>query len=501
MELFRKYHIPAIVFITGACVLVVEVVATRILSPYFGNTIFTVSSVIGVVLGALSLGYYYGGKFADRFPHKSLFYAIIALGGISVMALYVLMRVLLPLLGYTYSIVAGPLVASIILFIPPAFVLGMLSPFAIKLYADMFPQKGIGNVAGEIFFWSTLGSIVGSLSAGFLLIPHMGVSAIILSVGVILIALGAFPLIRMGIYKRTLLQAIFWTVLVTGMCWYFLGSYDAKGLVYAKDGVYTYIRIFDGEYKGKPARFLIQDQMVSAIMFLDSDELAADYTRYFYVHELFSPKVDHVLAIGAGAYSVPKSVIEKYPNAEVDVVDIEPDLYALGQKYFRVEENPRMHNYIEDGRRFLERSTTTYDVIFADAYHSRFSVPAHLTTKEFLEHAKDRLTPDGAFVVNVIGNLSSSGRSFAMAELNTMRAVFPRVYAFAVESTEKKEDQNLIFVGYKGDKRDALVLKGDALDPMREYLAERVVDIDTLDFTQYKVFTDDFAPVEYYARG
>lgn len=201
MKDLKKYSLPFVVFLTGACVLVIEVVATRILSPYFGNTIFTVSSVISIVLAALSVGYYAGGKLADAYPTEKVFYSIIFMSGLGVVFLHLLTMYLLPLIGYKLSIISGPIVSAMLLFFLPSLLLGTLSPFAIKLQEKNFPQKGIGSISGEMFFWSTLGSIFGSLFTGFVLIPKFGISQIVISVAIVLIVLGFVPLLRLGTRK------------------------------------------------------------------------------------------------------------------------------------------------------------------------------------------------------------------------------------------------------------------------------------------------------------
>ena len=202
----KKISLSFTVFLTGACVLVIEVVATRILSPYFGNTIFTVSSVISVVLLALSAGYYLGGKLADRFPTEKFFYSIILASGLSVILLQFLMLFFLPVIGYALPITGGPLVSAVFLFFLPSFLLGTLSPFAVKLQGQYFPEKGLGSIAGEIFFWSTLGSIFGSLLAGFVLIPRFGINNIISAIAAVLVVLGLCPLAKNGISKSSVFK-------------------------------------------------------------------------------------------------------------------------------------------------------------------------------------------------------------------------------------------------------------------------------------------------------
>ena len=160
------------VTLTGAAVLIVEIAATRILAPYFGNSIFTISSVIGIVLAALSLGYYLGGGLADRKPSITLFFSLIVIGGLAVLLLQLLNAAVLPGIAYALSLIKGPLIVSLIMFFLPAMLLAMLPPFAIKLLHSSDANRGVGNASGLVFFWSTVGSIAGSLSTGFVLIPH-----------------------------------------------------------------------------------------------------------------------------------------------------------------------------------------------------------------------------------------------------------------------------------------------------------------------------------------
>src|SRR3989344_4149020 len=156
----------ASVFITGAAVLVVEIIATRILSPYYGNTIYTTSSVIGTVLAALSLGYYLGGMLSDKYPEERLFYGIILISGFLIIFINVLDSTFLQFLSNFFSISYGPVISSVFLFFIPSFTLGMLSPFAIKLYQKSSANE-IGGHSGKVLFWSTLGSIIGSFFTGF----------------------------------------------------------------------------------------------------------------------------------------------------------------------------------------------------------------------------------------------------------------------------------------------------------------------------------------------
>ena len=495
---FKKFSLLFVVFLTGACVLIIEIVAIRILSPYYGNTIFTVSSVISIVLAALSVGYYFGGKLADKYPTEKVFYFLILISGLSVVILHLLTLFLLPFLGYGFSIVSGPIVSSIALFFMPSLLLGALSPFAIKLQGLYFPLKGIGSITGEIFFWSTFGSIFGSLFTGFILIPQFGIDKVILAVAIILIILGLFPLVKIGIRKKSIFKIIIFSAIGILLIVIF-SIFKNNGVVYSRDGIYEKITIYDGEYAGRPTRFFLQDRSSSGAMFLDSDELVLDYTKYYVLYKVFKPDVKNALVIGGGAYSIPKALLKDLPNAIVDVSEIEPSLYELAQKYFKVAKTERLNNFINDGRRLLYDTDKKYDLIFSDVYYSLFSIPAHFTTQEFFKIAKDKLSKDGIFIANLIGNLSRQESSLIMSEIKTFQTVFPNSYFFAVDTPNKIEPQNIIFVGFNGNKKidfsNPKITKDE--NPIIRSLEKKLINLNRFEFSGYPILTDNFSPVEY----
>lgn len=490
---------PFAVFVTGACVLVIEIAAIRILAPYFGNTLYSVSSVISVVLAALSVGYWVGGRVADRRPSKKLFFGIIAFSGVLVLMMQFAQATLLPTVGYGLPLDIGPLVMSVVLFFVPSFVLGMLSPFAVALQQRDLKGQGVGTTAGQIFFFSTVGSIAGSLLAGFVLIPALGISTIIIGVGITLFMLGIVPVTIFRIENKFTVIS----VLVAGgvLLMAATGAPSDSGVLYSHDGVYEKITITDGIYQGRPARFLKQDTSHSAAMFLDSDELAYQYTKYYALYSMFTPEVDRALVIGGGAYSIPKALLKELPGAKVDVSEIEPSLVELSKKYFGLKDDPRLTHYIADGRRMLRDTPNRYDVIFSDVYHSMYSIPAHFTTKEFMELAHSRLAGDGVFIANLIGSLDTKGPSFIWSQVKTMQQVFPQVYVFGVVSPVETGTQNIIAVGSKSSERlDMLDRKwwGSDHQVVRE-VSGHYVATERIDLGRYPVLTDNYAPVDYLA--
>ena len=497
--------LPAVVFLTGACVLVVEVLAVRVLSPFYGNTIYTVSSVISVILLALSAGYYAGGILADRRPSLSWFFTLILSSGLLLLLLHVAGTMALPALGAALSLETGPLVSAALLFLLPALLLGTVSPYAVKLQSMQAPDAGVGRVSGQIFFWSTLGSITGSLLAGFVLIPRVGVDRILIATGVLLFALGFVPLVVVARRRRRLYAAAAALVLIVATPRASAPAIgDAERVVYQEDGVYQKVTIYEGQYYGRPARFLLLDRSESGAMFLDADdptELVYDYTKYYSLYKVFSPQVRNALVLGGGAYSIPKALLRELPDAVIDVAEIEQSFFELSKQHFRVEESPRLRNHVEDGRRFLQDAPTQYDLIFGDVYYSYFSVPPHFTTQEFFALARSRLRPGGVFIANMIGDLSRRQPSLIMAEIKTFQDVFPNSYYFAVESPEKTDLlQNITLVGYHSDRRIDVFAPPVTThpDPLIRFLRFKVLDVARrFELSPYPVLTDDYSPIEY----
>jgi spermidine synthase len=502
----HKTLILASVTACGMAVLIVEIVATRVLAPYFGNSIFTISSVIGVVLAALGLGYYAGGLLADRRPSERWFFAVIAAAGLAVLLLQLLNVVLLPGVAYRLSLVDGPLIVSAMMFFLPAFFLAMLSPFAITLLHARAASSGVGTASGQVFFWSTLGSIAGSLATGFVLIPRFGVGSIIIGVGVLLVLLGgaglALSRIRPGIAPLALALA----GLAAGAGLWHLGAPEPSGAVYAADGVYDRIVIRDIRYRGRMARVLWQDLGVSGGQFLDDGRMAFDYTKYYELHRLFTPHLKSALAIGGGAYTVPRALLRTSPRATVDVAEIDPALHALAVRYFSLPADARLRNHVIDGRRFLHDAPGGYDLIFADAYHSLVSAPPQFATREFFELAKRRLADNGVLIANFYGSLAPDARATVYAALKTLRSVFPQAYAIATTDAAADELQNFILIGHKAvppgarvDLRRAAGIDFD--EPLLRTVATRELRPTDAELAAVPVLTDDYAPLEYFATA
>ncbi len=482
---------------TGASVLILEILATRLLSVYFGNTIFTVSSVISIILLALSLGYFAGGRLADKNARESLFYSLILISGYAVLAIHLLNLYVIPEISRSLSMREGPMVVTFLLFFLPALLLGMLSPIAVVLQ-NKRKKEGIGKTSGDVFFWSTLGSIAGSLLCGYVLVPNFGIDRVLVGVGVFLIALSVLGLWNRKRYRFTAGLIVFTLLFlpVTFVIFGFLNSYMSSGnIVYAKDGVYGKIVVYDGYYYGLKTRFLRQDLDESSAMFLKYSNHVYEYTKYYSLYKLQNPAIKNALVIGGGAYTVPKSLLSDNAEVIVDVAEIEPELFEIVKKYFKVPDDERLINNIVDGRRFLNEADKKYGLIFSDAYN--FSIPSHLTTLEFLRLSKEKLTSDGIFVMNIIGSTTDINPSYTLSQLRTFKTAFPHSMFFTVDFPDSDRKQNLIFVGFKNQPRFSDIDLRDSPEPFIRSLIHKQIDIGKYELTKNTLFTDNYAPVDY----
>lgn len=494
----RCLILNVVIFTTGASVLAIEIVATRILAPYFGTTIFTVTSVISVIMGALGVGYYFGGWLADRRDSLVQFYMIILLGGITVLGLEFIVTVYLKDWAYHFSIVEGPLYMSLVLFFLPAFLLGLLVPYAVRLQHDWLRDGGAGRIAGSVFFWSTAGSIAGCLVAGYFLIPNFGVDRIVAGIGYLLLAIGTLGVMITGRKKKSALLVSLVIALITFICFEIMWGRRPSNVIVRQDGVYQRIEVSDHKSDERPVRLLMQDLNSNSGMYLDTGEMLFDYTKYYAIYKIFVPELKRALAIGGGAYSVPKHLLAELPGVQIDVVEIEPALHQLAQQYFQLPDDPRLTNHTEDGRRFLHETQHQYQLIFSDVYYSLSSVPMHCNTQEFFALAQSKLSPEGIFVGNFIGSQDPADSRYILSILRTFLTVFPNYYVFVPKDVEATEPQNFLLVGHNSSKRINLK-RGDILrhkDPIIRELHTKQVSLEEYDLEQYTLLTDNYAPVE-----
>ena len=486
-----KYILEIAVFICGAVVMIFELVGSRVLGPYFGTSIFVWTSLIGIILGSLSLGYYFGGRIADKKPNFNILSLIIFLAAVFIGLTILIKGFLLVLLQVNVSdIRVSLIIASLILFSPASILLGMVSPYAAKLKLDSLNTSGA--TIGNLYAISTAGSIVGTFLSGFYLIPHFGTTRLLIILAIILIIVSFFLAAKKFVKIRS---AVFFVMIVG---WFTLNGFNyllvGSGFIDI-DTAYNRIWIYDRNHleTNKLIRIMGINNENHSSMFLDSDELVNEYTKYCHLSKVFNPDFKKTLIIGGAGYSYPKSFLLKYPEATIDVVEIDPKVTELAKIYFRLKEDPRLTIYHEDGRVFLNKTAEKYDVIFGDAFSSRHSLPYQLTTQEAVQKKYNILNNDGVVILNIISSIEGDKGQFLRAEYATYKSIFPQVFLFPVREPDNgAKVQNIILVALKSEATSAFSSADLKLDGYLGHLWQKEVDTDR------PILTDDYAPVDYY---
>ncbi|KKP57535.1 MAG: Spermine synthase [Candidatus Moranbacteria bacterium GW2011_GWF1_34_10] len=487
----NKYILEMTVFICGAVVMIFELVGSRILAPYLGTSIFVWTSLIGIILGSLSVGYYWGGKIADKKVTFGGLAGIIFLAAFFIGLTALLKDVLiLFLITSLPQIKVTSVLSSIILFSPASILLGMVSPYVAKLKLNSLASAGA--TVGNLYAVSTAGSIGGTFLAGFYLIPSFGVNKILIALAIIILLISVF------LDKKRFFKVKF--ILLVALC---LGSFSENGLYYffgKKNFVdinTAYSRIwiyddFDSKTK-KEARYLMMNNVMNSGMFLESDELVFDYLKYYHLAKHFKPDFKKTLMLGGAAYAFPKDFLLKYPEASMDVVEIDPMVTELAKKYFRLADNPQLNIYHEDGRMYLNRTQEKYDVIFGDAFSSYYSIPHQLTTQEAVRKNYEILNDDGMVILNIISAIDGEKGKFLRAQYQTYKSIFPQVYLFLVGSaTDGGEFQNIMIVALKSNKVASLTSSDQEINEYLAHLWKKPIPKDL------PILTDDYVPVDYY---
>jgi len=485
-----RFGIEIIVFICGAVVMIFELVGSRILGPFLGTTIFVWTSLIGVILGSLSLGYWLGGYFADKKPKIEILSTIIFLSAISIIFTTIIHRYFLNQLpNYNFDVRLQAVIASVILFSPASIFLGMVSPYAIKL--KLKHVNSTGKIAGNLYAISTVGSICGTFLAGFFLIPFFGHQNILffLSAILLIISIVLFFLTRLNNKAGfAILFLLFLFVLK------FL-ILKQNNEVIDVDTKYNRVLIYNAsDYRtGKSAKYMRINNEYSGAMFLDSDELVFQYLKYYDLSEHFNPDFRRSLLIGGATYSYPKHYLNKFPEASIDVVEIDPELTQLARKHFQLSDNPRMKIIHEDGRTFLNKCKEKYDVVFVDAFKSQYTLPYQLTTREAVQKIYNVLNNDGIAILNIISSIDGMKSLFLQAEYLTYQSVFQQVYLFVIQNLDDKEQlQSVVLVALKSDKTPVFNSSDSVLNEYLQHLLINGIE------TSVPILTDEFAPVEFY---
>jgi len=436
----KFWKLGLVVFMAGAIVMGLEIITSRILTPVFGSTVYTWGSLIGIILSGLSLGYYIGGKLADKNPSFQKICSITFFAGLYI----IFIPFIAPsVIGIFATSLPGsqfaPLLSTLVLLIWPSMLLGFVSPYSIKLGTKTLEK--IGNISGNLYSLATIGSIFGTFLTVFVLIPIFEVRDIIFGMGLTLMFAS---LVGLKIVPKAVLVIII-IILFTPWLSVTGGIIPHAGVtIYEKETPYSHLDVIDS---GDIRTLYLNGMRHSALNLQDPNDLVTDYSKYFHLAKIFNPDFKKVLFVGGGGFTGPTNFISLYPNAFIDVVEIDPDVIDTAKKYFSLREDPRLRIFNEDARTFLVQTEEKYDVIILDAYTTSY-VPFHLLTNEYFQILDTRLTQNGVIVSNLIGSLIGDTSDLVRAVYKTMDKTFPNLYVF---TTEHKigNIQNLMVVATK----------------------------------------------------
>lgn len=492
-------------WVVGACggvLMALEILSSRILAPYFGNSVYVWGSIISVFLGALSLGYLWGGRLADRHPSLAALARLLALAAACQEALLLAgSRSAAALAGWTGASPAGTLLAAAVLFGPASVLLATVSPYAVRLAARDLGR--LGDTAGRLYALSTLGSLGGTLVATFLLIPFFELRHVLalLTAATAATALAAAAGGDAGARRpepsespaKSLAPALLaLLVLAAALAAFRPDSGSGPELLYQRTTPYQTLVV--KERAG--VRYLESDRVQQAAVQLADGEPAMRYPRFAAASLLLNPRPRRLLALGMGGGSVGSYLQRRLPELGVDYVDIDPAVPELAQRFLLLRPGPRTTITVADGRRFLAGAGgRSWDVVYCDTYIGR-SVPFHLTTIEFLDEVKRHLAAGGSFGLNLAAGLADP---FSKAMYRTVVERFNTVYLFKV-----------------GGASNVLVLATDAPVLPRPQLLARARELDRvlpgfdpsftslahsriavgLEAVDVPLLRDDFAPVD-----
>ncbi|MDR3254337.1 MAG: fused MFS/spermidine synthase [Synergistaceae bacterium] len=495
-------------FLCGMCVMVLEMAGSRVVAPYMGTSLIVWTSLIGIIMASLTLGYWLGGRVADKRPQPGLLARIIISAAIVTAIVGLWANTLLAALASSApNVYVGSIIASICLFALPSALLGMVSPFIVRLAINNLGSAGA--TVGRFSALSSAGSILGTFLGGFVLISLFSSRTIIFLVAA---ALATVALLLQGTRWKVLAPAALISICLgilseAGVLPMALESEKTENKHYGIvnvddiDTPYNTIKIMeissDIRGGGRKIRILQTDPMgAQSLMYLDNPpELYSDYTKFYDLAFHYKRDVKNVLMLGGGGYCVPRHITETRPEVSVDIVELDPGVTAVARKYFNLEDRRGQVIYHEDARQFLNREVASgerkYDAIFEDVFGSSYNIPFHMTTAECMARIRELLVPDGVFVVNVISSID--GELFS-GIYSSIAVSFPTVMIFpATYPNMGSVRQNVMIVA---------LASGAVPDnaPENDYITGLLAHRWTKSFApKISAFTDAFAPVERYS--
>lgn len=420
-----------IVFISGLVSLALEMAASRLLGNYFGTSNLVWASIIGLILIYLTAGYFIGGNWADRSPFYKTFFRILAWASLATGLVPLVSRPILRLAAEAFDqlqlgVLAGSFTSVMILFIIPVTLLGMASPFAIRL--SITDPQNAGKISGRIYAISTLGSFIGTFLPVLVLIPLIGTYRTFLVIAFLLMV---FALVGIFLVEKIkgLLRFAWMPVILIVLFFFGIPGSDktTEGMIYEGESSYNYIQVLqEGDYT---LLRLNEGQGVHSIYSPNTLSFNGPWEQvisapFFNPSPVSTSAITSAAIVGLAGGTTSRELFTFFPQIKVDGIEIDPVIVEVGEQYFDMK-NPDLNVIIQDGRWALEKSRNRYDIISVDAYRPPY-IPWHMTTSEFFQIVYDHLEDDGVMVINI--GRGPTDRRLVDALATTIKTVFPSIY-------------------------------------------------------------------------
>ncbi len=469
-------------FVAGMSVMSIEMAISRLLAPYFGTSLFVWTNVLALIMVALTIGYSVGGKIADKYPSERLLYQImlgigIYLSLVPVIAMPISRFAIRSINTFSVGAAALALVAMVLLLAFPFVALGMFSPYIIRLQWQQYPH--IGHVAGKVFTWSNVGSIIGTFIPALVTIPLLGTHKTIMLFACLLMLVGIW-----GLGNWRLLPIPLLALLLIN----FLGKIKpTRGLVFDTESVYNYIQVVD---RGN-LRSLQLNEGHAVHSLYQKDRYLFNAVWDFYLFPPLLNNTQESLFIGLAAGTAARQYEHFFPHIKMDGVEIDPAIVEVGKRYFELGKIANLHIIVQDGRVHLATTQKKYDSILIDAYKQPY-IPFHLTTREFFTEVKKHLNPHGVVTINV-GSTKNDTELLLMVQ-QTMKSVFKHVYVVKV----RPPLNYLVWATDQESNVASIETSHTELHPLINHVKDNFQEV-AYD-PRYPVLTDDLAPLEVYTE-
>lgn len=439
-----RLFLLATALVTGAIVMALEILGSRLLAPIFGNSLFVWGALIGIILAAMSSGYAFGGWASDRYRVAAvLAWLLLGSGAWTLLMAWMGQVTILQVARAVEDPRWGPSLAACVLLAPPAFGLSGVMPALLRL--AVVDMGYLGRHAGSMIALSTVGSLAGTWGTAFFLLSWLGTQTLVASLGVIQLLLGLLWLQR-GSARVTKLAGLGLVGLLI-ISWQLFGQAPpVAGLVHQEDSPYQQVRVRDDDL----FRYLVLDRTWHAVMWrADPATLFLPYSQLMVAAVALAPEPKRGLILGHGGGSLAKWLALVWPELELDVVEFDPVVVQMAEQYFDYRPPANHHVFVKDARVFLRDTNVTYDVIWIDAF-ARHLIPFHLTTVEFFSELRNRLNPNGVMALNLASSGEGGDLQRASAVVQTVKTAFPTIESFGVKGPWRAHQttaENLIFFG------------------------------------------------------